>query len=128
MLASLEQVNKEFHSTSALTNLSVALYMLAMSIFPIWWSAFSEALGRRSVYIVSFALFTVFTILCARSTSIAMLIVTRLLSGGAAASVQAVGAGTIADLWDVHERGRAMGIFYLGPLCGPLLGECSIFD
>jgi MFS family permease len=49
-----------------------------------------------------------------------MLIVMRMLSGGAAASVQAVGAGTIADVWEPKERGRAMGIFYLGPLCGPL--------
>lgn len=44
----------------------------------------------------------------------------RMLGGGASASVQAVGAGTIADIWEVRERGRAMGIFYLGPLCGPL--------
>lgn len=50
-----------------------------------------------------------------------MLIVLRLLSGGASASVQAVGAGTIADLWEPRERGRAMNIFYLGPLCGPLI-------
>jgi MFS family permease len=34
--------------------------------------------------------------------------------------VQAVGAGSIADIWEVKERGRAMGLFYLGPLCGPL--------
>ncbi|GLB15488.1 hypothetical protein AtubIFM61612_005310 [Aspergillus tubingensis] len=45
----------------------------------------------------------------------------RVLTGGASASVQAVGAGTIADLWDPQERGRAMNIFYLGPLCGPLI-------
>lgn len=50
-----------------------------------------------------------------------MLIVMRMLAGGAAASVQAVGAGTIADIWESRERGRAMGVFYLGPLCGPLL-------
>jgi MFS family permease len=50
-----------------------------------------------------------------------MLIIMRILSGGAAASVQAVGAGTIADMWEPRERGRAMGIFYLGPLLGPLL-------
>lgn len=43
------------------------------------------------------------------------------LSGGAAASVQAVGAGTIADCWETKSRGKAMGIFYLGPLCGPLV-------
>lgn len=54
------------------------------------------------------------------STSIGMLIAMRVLGGGAAASVQAVGAGTIADLWEPYERGRAMGIFYLGPLLGPL--------
>ena len=91
-----------------------------MSIFPLWWSSFSETLGRRTIYIVSFALFLLWNILAAVSTNIAMLIVTRLLGGGAAASVQAVGAGTIADIWEVKERGRAMGIFYLGPLMGPL--------
>ena len=95
--------------------------MLSMSIFPLWWSSFSERLGRRTIYLVSFALYVVFNVLCAVSNSIAMLIVMRMLSGGASASVQAVGAGTIADLWDSQERGRAMGIFYLGPLCGPLL-------
>jgi multidrug resistance protein len=95
--------------------------MLSMAIFPLWWSSFSERLGRRTIYIVSFALFVLFNCLCAISNSIAMLIVMRMLSGGASASVQAVGAGTIADLWEVRERGRAMGIFYLGPLCGPLL-------
>lgn len=50
-----------------------------------------------------------------------MLIVMRILSGGSAASVQAVGAGTIADIWETKERGRAMGFFYLGPLMGPLI-------
>ncbi|CAI7615302.1 unnamed protein product [Penicillium bialowiezense] len=117
---SLSQVSRELNTTTTITNLSIALYMLAMSIFPLWWSSFSERLGRRTIYLASFALFVVFNCLCAVSSSIGMLIVMRMLSGGASASVQAVGAGTIADLWDTRERGRAMGIFYLGPLCGPL--------
>ncbi|KAJ5168077.1 uncharacterized protein N7482_003671 [Penicillium canariense] len=117
---SLSQVTRDLNTTTTITNLSIALYMLSMSIFPLWWSSFSERLGRRTIYLASFVLFVVFNCLCAVSNSIAMLIVMRMLSGGASASVQAVGAGTIADLWDSHERGRAMGIFYLGPLCGPL--------
>ncbi|KAJ0356060.1 hypothetical protein KNSL1_000550 [Colletotrichum chrysophilum] len=104
-----------------LTNLSVAFYMLAMAIFPLWWSSFSETLGRRTIYLISFALFVVFSVLSAISVNIEMLIVMRLLGGGASASVQAVGAGTIADIWEPRERGRGMSIFYLGPLCGPLL-------
>lgn len=29
---------------------------------------------------------------------------------------------TITDLFDVHERGNAMGLFLLGPLVGPVAG------
>ncbi|KAJ5564756.1 hypothetical protein N7513_000998 [Penicillium frequentans] len=118
---SLSQVSKDLNTTSTLTNLSISLYMLAMSICPLWWSSFSERLGRRTIYLTSLFLFVVFNILSAISDTIAMLIVMRMLMGGASASVQAVGAGSIADLWEVHERGHAMSIFYLGPLCGPLL-------
>jgi multidrug resistance protein len=117
----LTPIAEEFKVSPTITNLSVALYMLAMSIFPLWWSSFSETLGRRTIYIVSFVLFTLFGVLSAVANSIGMLIAMRMLSGGAAASVQAVGAGTIADIWEPKERGEAMGIFYLGPLCGPLL-------
>lgn len=116
----LPQLSKEFNTTPAVTNLSVALYMLSMSIFPLWWSSYSETLGRRTIYFTSFLLFTLASVLSAISSSIGMLIAMRVLGGGAAASVQAVGAGTIADLWEPFERGRAMGIFYLGPLLGPL--------
>lgn len=112
----------DLNTTTTIANLAVALYMLAMSIFPLWWSSFSETLGRRNIYLTSFALFIVFATLSAVSHNIAMLIVMRLLTGGASASVQAVGAGTIADLWEPAERGRAMSIFYLGPLIGPLAG------
>uniref|UniRef100_L2G2X5 MFS multidrug resistance transporter n=1 Tax=Colletotrichum fructicola (strain Nara gc5) TaxID=1213859 RepID=L2G2X5_COLFN len=103
----LGQMSEEFGVSATVTNLSVAFYMLAMAIFPLWWSSFSETLGRRTIYLISFALFVVFSVLSAISVNIEMLI--------------AVGAGTIADIWEPRERGRGMSIFYLGPLCGPLL-------
>lgn len=117
----LLDISKHFDTTPFITNMSVAFYMLSMSIFPLWWSSFSETLGRRTIYITSFFLYFIFNILSALSVNISMFIVMRILSGGASASVQAVGAGTVADIWQVRERGRAMGYFYLGPLCGPLL-------
>jgi predicted MFS family arabinose efflux permease len=89
-----------------------------MSLFPLWWSSYSETAGRRTVYLVSYIMYIICNILAAVSTNISMFIVFRVLSGGSSASVQAVGAGTIADIWPVAERGRAMGIFYLGPLAG----------
>ncbi|KAL7271505.1 hypothetical protein RUND412_005735 [Rhizina undulata] len=116
----LSQISKDLHSSQTITNLSVALYMLSMAIFPLWWSSISERKGRRTVYITSFSLFVIFNICSAVSVNIGMLVFFRVASGGAASSSQSVGAGTIADIWDVRERGRAMGWFYLGPLCGPL--------
>ena len=120
VIASLSQVAAELQTTPTIVNLTVALYMFSMAIAPLWWSSLSEVFGRRSIYLISFVLFIVFAILSAVSRSIVMLTIMRILSGGAAASVQSVGAGTIADIWKPIERGKAMGIFYLGPLCGPL--------
>ena len=93
----------------------------------LWWSAFSEHSGRRRVYVLPFVLFVIWSVLSAVSNSIGMLITMRVLSGSSASSVQSVGAGTIADIWEVKERGTAIGIFYLGSLAdgtllGPLLG------
>jgi multidrug resistance protein len=122
VLPVLRDIRMQFHASEVIANMSVAVYMLALGIFPLWWSSFSESSGRRTIYIISFTLFVVFGVLSAVSTNISMLIVVRTLAGGASASVQAVGGGTIADIWEVKERGKAMGFFYLGPLMGPLLG------
>ncbi|EWZ37285.1 major facilitator superfamily domain-containing protein [Fusarium oxysporum f. sp. albedinis] len=112
---------KEFNTSETVTNLSVALYMISMAIFPLWWSSFSEEFGRRSIYLISFALFLIFSVLSAISKNITMLIVFRMCAGGASASAHSTGAGSIADLFEVFERGKAMSLFYLGPLLGPLI-------
>ncbi|RDA91332.1 hypothetical protein CP533_1581 [Ophiocordyceps camponoti-saundersi (nom. inval.)] len=117
----LQTLAADLGTSSTVTNLSVAMYMLAMSIFPLWWSSFSELLGRRSVFLVSTGLFVLFSLSCAVSNSVTMLVIFRVLTGGASASVQTVGAGTISDIWQPHERGTAFGAFYLGPLLGPMV-------
>ncbi len=101
--------------------MSIALYMLAMAIFPLWWSPFSEHFGRRTTYIVSIALYITFSILAAVSSSVAWFLAMRFLTGAATSSALSIGAGTIADIWEPKERGAAMGYFFFGPICGPLI-------
>ena len=119
--ASLSDIAVGLHTSENTTNLSIGFYMLSLAIFPLFWSSFCETSGRRTIYIISFSMNLLWSILSALSTNTAMFIVMRMLAGGASASVQTVGAGTLADIWHVKERGRAMGYFYLGPLMGPLL-------
>lgn len=120
-LPALPHVAEGLHTNTTLTNLTVAFYMLALGLFPLWWSAASERMGRRSIYVISFALWIIFNVLCATSQNIIELIIMRILAAGAGASVQAVGAGTLADIYVPQQRGTAMGWFYIGPLTGPLI-------
>lgn len=117
----MKSISSHFNTTPTVVNLSVAFYSLAVAFTPLWWSYFSELYGRRAIYLISFFLLEIFNVLAAVSVNVGMFIAMRILAGGACASVQAVGAGTIADLWDIKERGRAMGIFFLGPMLGPLI-------
>lgn len=119
IMPAIDDIVSNLHSSVLLVNVCVGVYLLLMGIFPLWWSALSELYGRRTVYFVSFVLFFVFSVGCAVSPNIGGLIALRVLQGGCSALVQALGAGTIADLFRPEERGTAMGYYYLGPLCGP---------
>lgn len=121
MLPAIQDVADSLDTTTTVVNVSVGIYLISLGIFPLWWSALSETLGRRTIYVISFSLFLAFSIGSALSPSIGALIAFRVLCGGCSASVQAVGAGTIGDLFIPEDRGMAMGLYYLGPLMGPFL-------
>ncbi|KAG1459776.1 hypothetical protein G6F56_006090 [Rhizopus delemar] len=46
----------------------------------------------------------------------------RAVSAMGSSSVLSMGAGTIADIFEPRERGRAFAYYYFGPLLGPALG------
>jgi multidrug resistance protein len=90
-------------------------------IQPLFWAPLSERIGRRWVYIISLILFCVCTIVCGISTNIGLFFTFRLLQGIFASGGQAVGGGTISDIFETHERGKVMGLFMLGTILGPAI-------
>lgn len=114
-------ITQSFDTTTMMVNVSVGVYSLSIGVFPLWWSSFSEMHGRRTVYIISFALLFAFCIGTALAPNISAFIVLRVLCGAASASVQSVGAGTVSDLFIPEERGKNLGMYYLGALMAPLL-------
>jgi hypothetical protein len=79
------------------------------------WGPLSESYGRKWTMIVSFALFTVFSIASALSPNYAALVVFRLFVGiGGSCAISVVG-GICADVYhDPVSRGRSMAIFMVG--------------
>lgn len=117
----INPIVRSLDTTTFMVNVSVGVYSLSLGIFPLWWSSFSEMHGRRSVYVISFAMLFAFCIGASLSPNIVAFIVLRVLCGAASASVQSVGAGTVSDLFIPEERGKNLGIYYMGPLMAPLI-------
>jgi len=74
----------------------------------------SDAYGRKPMYIYSLSIGIVASIICALSKNIAMLIVFRAIQACGATSGQTLGAGVISDLFDITQRGKAYGAFFIG--------------
>lgn len=106
--------------------LALSLYTLGFVIGPIFAAPLSELYGRRIIYWTSMVFLLIFTAIAGCSTSMAMLIVFRFLAGVGGSGSLAIGAGTIADMWDVQrEGGRAALFFIMAPFLGPALGPLT---
>lgn len=102
---------------------TVSLYILCQGVFPMIWSGISEIKGRRICYITSILIYCISTAVCSRANSIGVFIAMRILQAAGSSAVLALGAGTLADIYDVEERGYKLGIYYAVPLAGPSVGS-----
>ncbi len=79
-------------------------------------------LGHKTLYLGSLGVFTLGSAACALAWSYDSLIVARVLQALGGGAVQPVGMAIVADLFEPHERGRALGIWGTGIMIGPALG------
>ncbi|SAM05412.1 hypothetical protein [Absidia glauca] len=101
---------------------TIALYIMISGIAPLFWAPLSQRVGRRPTYIISMVLYTIFSVICGVSKNIGMFFVFRMLQAVAASAAQAIGGGSIADMYNFQSRGKMMSIFLLGTVFGPVLG------
>lgn len=83
-------------------------------------------LGRRNLFLLSIAGFTISSALCGIAGSMPMMIASRLLQGAFGAAIMPLGQSIMFDVAKPEERPQSMAIWGLGlmigPVCGPLLG------
>lgn len=100
----------------------ISVFILGFAFGPLVIAPLSEIYGRNPIYHCCNVLFVLFSVGCALSTNMGMLIAFRFLSGFAGCAVVTCGAGSIADMMPTEYRGRAMSIWAMGPLLGPSVG------
>lgn len=101
-------------------------YLLATTIVMPIYGKFGDVLGRRSLFLLAIAIFTVASAACAFSTDFWMFVVFRAIQGLGGGGLMILSQAIIADIVPASERGRYLGplggIFGLAAVGGPLLG------
>jgi EmrB/QacA subfamily drug resistance transporter len=95
-------------------------YTLAFAVLLIAGARLGDIYGRRRLFIIGEAGFTLFSAACALAPGMGVLIVLRALQGAFGALMIPQGFGLMKQVFDEEELGKAMGLF--GPATGlPML-------
>lgn len=79
-------------------------YLIGQGIGGVFFPPYSEVFGRKTLYIVSTFVYTIFSIVTAAVHSLPAIIVARFLSGLASAIPTIVVAGSMEDMYNVRAR------------------------
>ncbi|RDW76476.1 MFS transporter [Aspergillus mulundensis] len=105
--------------------LSMAIFILAYAIGPIFFGPASELYGRVRLLQVSNVWYLAWNLVCGFAKTKAQLFAFRFLAGIGGSAPLAIGGGAVSDMWSAEERGKAMGVYTLGPLLGPAIGPIA---
>lgn len=97
-------------------------YLVASGIFMPLTGYFSDRLGRKKYLLISIAGFTVASIFCGAAVSLTEIVVFRLLQGIFGAALVPLSQAIMADIYPEVDRGKAMAIWGMGVMIGPILG------
>ena len=104
----------------------VTCYLVANAIVIPISGFLSKAIGRKRYFLISIALFTLSSLVCALSTSLSMLILARVFQGIGGGGLAPVEQSMIADSFPPEKRGQAFAAFGLvvvvAPIVGPTIG------
>lgn len=97
-------------------------YLVSSAIFMPLTGYLSDRFGRKNYLIVSIAGFTLVSALCGASVTLSELVVFRLLQGVFGAGLVPLSQAILADIFPPEDRGKAMAIWGVGVMVGPILG------
>jgi DHA2 family multidrug resistance protein len=97
-------------------------YILANVIVLPMTAFFTERFGRKRYLTFSIVLFVVASVLCGTATSLAQLVVWRLLQGAGGAALLSTAQATLRQIFPREEQGLVQSIFLLGIIVAPTLG------
>ena len=97
-------------------------YIVAAAIMtaPVGWIA--NRFGRKRIFILCSGGFTIASVLCGLAQDINQMVLFRLLQGVFGAALVPLSQAVMLDTYALHERAKAMSIWGMGVMMGPIMG------
>src|ERR1700748_2742305 len=97
-------------------------YICAAAIMtaPVGWIA--NRFGRKRIFILCSGGFTVASVLCGLAQDINQMVLFRLMQGVFGAALVPLSQAVMLDSYALHERAKAMSIWGMGVMMGPIMG------
>ena len=97
-------------------------YIVAAAIMtaPVGW--ITNRFGRKRIFAICSAGFTLASVLCGLAQNINQMVLFRLLQGVFGAALVPLSQATMLDYYTLQERPKAMSIWGMGVMMGPIMG------
>src|ERR1700682_800933 len=122
----LPAIQQALHANAASTQWIVNAYLLLLGALVLAGGSAADRYGRRRIFLIGIALFTIASIACGLSPDITVLVASRAVQGFGAALLTPASLAMLGATFDAHERSHAIGIWAgIGALtaaAGPVLG------
>jgi len=97
-------------------------YIVAAAIMTPLAGWLAGPLGRKKLFVISIAGFTLASALCGMAQTLSQLVIFRLIQGLAGASLVPLSQAVLLDVYPREEQGRATAMWAMGITIGPILG------
>lgn len=118
----LPHMQGELGATSDQISWVLTSYLVSSAICMPLTGYFSDVLGRKRFLLICIGGFLVASALCGISQGLGEIVAFRLLQGVFGAALVPLSQAIMADAFPPEERGKAMAIWGVGVMVGPVLG------
>ncbi len=118
----LPQMQGQLSATPDQISWVLTSYLVASGIVMLLTGYFTDRIGQKRFLLLSIIGFTIASMLCGLSTSLGAIVVFRILQGIFGAALVPLSQSIMVQTFPVEERGKAMAIWGMGVMVGPILG------
>jgi DHA2 family multidrug resistance protein len=118
----LPRIQGSLSSTQDQINWVLTSYIIATAIMMPLSGWLAGQFGRKRVFLVSIAVFTLASVLCGLAQTLPEMVVFRALQGLGGAALVPMSQAVLLDINPPQRHGRAMSVWGMGVVLGPIVG------